>query len=77
MIPEAALSIGADRLLCSILPPYNGASATSLSASREGVVSLGNLQHHQPTTTVCEQRRSGAKSFGALTPVLSVVHFIP
>jgi hypothetical protein len=60
----------------SVLAFRNGTSGTSFCASRQRLVSLGDLQHHQPATTVCELSGSGTESFGAGSPVLSVTRLI-
>jgi hypothetical protein len=56
----------------SILLFFDGANGTSYCASRERLIRLRDLQHRQTAPIVRELSRSGAKSLGVLTPVLSM-----
>jgi hypothetical protein len=52
---------------------FSGANSTSCCASRERLIRLRDLQHHQTVPIVRELSRSGAKSLGVLTPARGVV----
>jgi hypothetical protein len=57
----------------SIFLFFSGANGASCRTSRERLVGLRDLQHHQAAPIVRELSRSGAKSLGVLTPVLSII----
>jgi hypothetical protein len=57
----------------SILLFFGGPNGTSCRASRERLIRLRDLQHHQTTPIVRELNCLGAKSLGALTPVRRIV----